>query len=217
MNIRSDLSKITKINDNLFLSGIFPLDENHSQIKTLNIKYILSCLDRNHISEVHDKIMMDNPDIKILYLPYNDDINQNLWQSNKNQINIIKYATTNEDYDTLLEQINIYNNKPMIEIGYHFINNAIESGQSVLVHCISGISRSVSTIIYYLMKKHFINYDEAFRIVKNKRKIANPNQSFKLQLLEYQNKRDKYSESDAKYSIIKTKNISNKLNNCNEC
>ena len=218
MTVHSDLSKRTKINDNLFLSGIFPLDENYSQIKKLNIKYILSCLDRNYISEVHDKIMMDNPDIKILYLPYNDDINQNLWQTNKNQINIIKYANCTEEYDKLLGQLNIYHNKPMIEIGYHFINNAVESDSKILIHCIAGISRSVSIVIYYLMKKHHMNFDDAFKMIKNKRKIANPNQSFKLQLLEYQNKREKYTENDAKNSIIKTKNTSNILdNNCNQC
>lgn len=204
MNVRNDLSKISEITENLFLSGIFPLDEKQNIIKKMNIKYILSCVDRNFVSEVHDKIMIDNPDIKILYLPYNDEISQNLWTANKNQINITKYTTSMDDYDKLKNQLIFYNNKPMIEIGYHFINSAIESNSNVLVHCMGGISRSVSMVIYYFMKKYCINFDEASKLVKRKRIIANPNDSFKCQLIEYQNKRDKFTETDAKNSIIRT-------------
>ena len=208
MNVHSDLAKITKITDNIFLSGIFPLDENYDLIKKLNIKYILSCVDKNFVSEIHNKILIENPDIKILYLPYNDDINQNLWETNKNQINITKYSTSTDEYDMLKEQLNYYNKKPMVEISYHFINGAIESNSNVLVHCMGGISRSVSMVVYYLMKKYCINFNEAIKLVKDKRTVANPNRSFKLQLKEYHNKRDKFTEDDAKNSILTTQKIS---------
>lgn len=203
MSVHNDLSTISQVSDHLFLSGIFPMDENYELIRKLNIKYVLSCVDRRYISEIHDKIMVDNPDLTILYLPYNDDINQNLWIPNKNQINIVKYTCSTNDYDKLVRQINFYNNKPMIEIGYHFINNAIESNKNILVHCMAGVSRSVSLVIYYLMKKYHIDYDRADKLVKQKRKVANPNNSFKIQLQKYQNRREKFTEIDAK-NIITT-------------
>lgn len=201
MNPHNDLSKITQVKDNLFLSGIFPLDDNHEIIKKLNIKYILSCVDRSYISEVHDKILTDNPNLTILYLPYNDDINQNLWKTNNNLINMIKYSGSIEDYDKLTSELKIYDGKPLIEIGYHFINNSISSGTNILVHCMAGISRSVSLVAYYLMKKYHISFNDAMTIIKNKRMIANPNNSFKIQLQKYQNKRDKFTENDANHII----------------
>jgi len=205
MDRHNNLSKISKITNNIFLSGIFPLDENYELIKKLNIKYILACLDRNFISEVHDKIMTNNPDLTILYLPYNDDIEQNLWETNKNKTQMIKYIVSIDDYNILTKQISIYNNKPMIEIGYNFIDNAVLSNKNILVHCMAGISRSVSMVIYYLMKKHHINYENAITIVKDRRPIANPNNSFKLQLQKYQKKRDNFTEIDAKNIIVSIK------------
>ncbi|XWV25725.1 putative tyrosine-protein phosphatase [Tupanvirus soda lake] len=205
MSVHPDLTKISQVTDNLFLSGIFPLEDNYDLIKKLNIKYILSCVDRNYISEVHDKIMIDNPDLTILYIPYNDEIEQNLWKKNKNNVNVIKYAGCLDDFNKVKQQIDIYNNKPMIEIGYHFIDNAINSGNNVLVHCMAGISRSVSLVVYYLMKKYHLNYDKAFSFVKNKRGIANPNDSFKSQLQKYQRKRERFTEIDASGIILNVK------------
>lgn len=206
MDLQSDLSKISRITNNIFLSGIIPLDENYDLIKKLNIKYILSCLGRNFISEIHDKIIMDNPDLTILYLPYNDDIEQNLWEKNKDKVNILKYIESADEYNKLLEQINIYKNKPMIEIGYNFINNIILENKNVLIHCMAGISRSVSLVIYYLMKKFHISYNDALNIVKYKRSIVNPNDSFKIQLQKYHKKRDIFTEFDANDIIGSLKN-----------
>jgi hypothetical protein len=205
MSAHSDITKISQISDNIFLSGIFPLDDNPDIIKILNIKYILSCVDRNYISEVHDKIMIDNPDLTILYIPYNDEIEQNLWKKNKNQINILKYASGMEEFNKLKELLDIYNNKPMIEIGYHFINSAVNINKNVLIHCMAGVSRSVSLTTYYLMKKYHLNYDKAISIIRSKRIVANPNDSFKFQLKTYQNKRENFTELDANGIIITVK------------
>lgn len=81
-----------------------------------------------------------------------------------------------------------YYNKPMIEIGYHFIDNAISENQNILIHCMAGISRSVSITTYYFMKKYNTSFHEALLFIKKKRFIANPNISFQNQLLKYQNK-----------------------------
>lgn len=206
-NSVADLSKIHQITQNIFLSGIIPLDENYDIIKKLRIKYVLSCVDRKYTSKIHDKLMCDNPDIVILYLPYDDDIRQNLWKKNKDQIDIVKYITNINDYNELSRQMRIYQNKPMIEIGYHFMENAISSNQNILVHCMAGISRSVSMISYYLMKKYHISADKAISTIRNIRNIVNPNDSFKYQLIRYQIKRDQFTENDAEEIISKIEQI----------
>ena len=205
MTEHSDLCTISQITNNIFLSGIFPLDEDHQIIKKLRIKYILACVDRNYISEIHDKIMIDNPDLTILYLPYNDDIQQNLWKTNKNLVNVIKYTKSVQDFNTLIQQMKIYDNKPLIEIGYHFINRAITMNKNILIHCMAGISRSVSLVSYFLMKKYNIPLNNAINIIRTKRMIANPNDSFKLQLRQYQIKKDQFSEIDANNIILRLK------------
>ncbi len=59
---------ISKINDNIYLSGIYPLMDFSENIKKHKIKYILSCVKRDGISIIHDSIIMNHPDITILYL-----------------------------------------------------------------------------------------------------------------------------------------------------
>lgn len=63
-----------------------------------------------------------------------------------------------------------------------FIEKAKENKGKVLVHCIQGISRSVSIIIAYLIYTQKNNYDIAFNIVQKRRTIANPNFGFAIQL-----------------------------------
>lgn len=43
---------------------------------------------------------------------------------------------------------------------------------NVLVHCMAGVSRSASLVIAYLMKSRNIGFNEAFGLVKSKRKIV---------------------------------------------
>ncbi|MEM0353963.1 MAG: dual specificity protein phosphatase [Thermoplasmata archaeon] len=200
----SDLFKINQISEHLFLSGIYSL--NYWILGKLNIKYIVSCVDRNYVAEIHDKIILNNPDITILYIPYEDDIKQNLWMANKNQINIVKYISSSEDYNNLINLLKLYNNKPMIEIGYHFINMAHEFKKNVLVHCIAGVSRSASLVVYFFMKKYHLEFEKALDLVRQKRSIINPNDSFKFQLKGYQDKREQFTQADAE-GIITSINI----------
>lgn len=208
MKDHSDLCKISQITDNIFLSGIFPLEEDVEIIKRLNIKYILACIDRNYISTIHDNVMIHNPDVTILYLPYNDDTQQNLWITNNGIIQMSKYPKSTDEFNELTLQLNIYKNKPLIEIGYHFINNAVMSNKNILVHCMAGISRSVSLVSYFLMKRYGLPFNQVINSIKTKRIIANPNDSFKLQLSQYQQKKDKFSELDANNIIHQFKYIS---------
>lgn len=77
---------------------------------------------------------------------------------------------------------------------YNFIKRHIEKNENVLVHCWAGISRSVSIVLYFIMRylsetnSHYrtlpicCKYNYAFKIVKEKRNIINPNQGFVKQI-----------------------------------
>lgn len=206
MNIHSDFYKISHITDNIYLSGIFPLENDgsniNSQIIKLNIKYIISCVDRNNVGNIHDNLLIKNPNISILYLPYNDNLDQNLWAPNEGQVQIVKYAPSSQTYDELKGLLEKYRNKPLIEIGYHFIDRASRNNENVLIHCMAGVSRSTSLVAYYLMKKFCMDFYQSLRIIRKGRKIINPNYSFNLQLRAYGKKKDRFLKEDADIFVI---------------
>ncbi len=60
-----------------------------------------------------------------------------------------------------------------------FINEHIEQGNNVLVHCAAGFSRSVTLSIYYMM--HYRGYatvEEALEKIRETRPSVNPNKAF---------------------------------------
>jgi protein-tyrosine phosphatase len=64
-----------------------------------------------------------------------------------------------------------------------FIEHHISMGHSVLVHCHAGMSRSVSTVLYYMMhKRGFATADAALEVVKLARCVAQPNEGFMQKL-----------------------------------
>ena len=60
--------------------------------------------------------------------------------------------------------------------------NFLDGEEKALVHCKIGSSRSATIVIAYIMWKLKIKFEEAYNFVKNKRKIAEPNKGFKVQL-----------------------------------
>lgn len=64
----------------------------------------------------------------------------------------------------------------------------IERSYKVFVHCGSGVSRSPSFVIAYLMKKNDWRYEEAYKFVEDKRRIIDPNPNFIDQLKLYEKK-----------------------------
>jgi len=73
------------------------------------------------------------------------------------------------------------------DIALYFIQNAVTKKQPILIHCICGISRSVTLIIVYLINKYNYNVINALQFIQKKRPIANPNSFFIHQLLLYYN------------------------------
>lgn len=77
-----------------------------------------------------------------------------------------------------------------------FITDAKISGGRVFVHCIAGISRSVSVVLAYLIQKgsdilsdgEDLTLDEAFALVRYRRPQALPNIGFRKQLALYEAK-----------------------------
>jgi protein-tyrosine phosphatase len=67
-------------------------------------------------------------------------------------------------------------------ICFHFIDQALESGGAVLVHCLVGVSRSATIVCAYLMKRKQLDFADAIEHLQSKRSIASPNPSFVQQL-----------------------------------
>ncbi|GMM32230.1 tyrosine protein phosphatase [Martiniozyma asiatica (nom. inval.)] len=61
------------------------------------------------------------------------------------------------------------------------------TGDAVLVHCQSGVSRSVSIVMEYLMYKFGINLSQAERAIKRVKSTAEPNDGFLRQLNQWSN------------------------------
>jgi protein-tyrosine phosphatase len=58
----------------------------------------------------------------------------------------------------------------------------------LIFSCAQGISRSASVIIAYVMVEMKMGYEKAFNFVKSKREIICPNNSFRQQLMNFENK-----------------------------
>lgn len=69
---------------------------------------------------------------------------------------------------------------------FDFIDEAIRMGGCALVHCRAGISRSVTVVVAYLMKRYGMNLYQALSHVRCKRPQANPNPGFILQLKDFE-------------------------------
>ncbi|CAN9505315.1 unnamed protein product [Ophioblennius macclurei] len=75
---------------------------------------------------------------------------------------------------------------PWIPQALHFIDAAMSSGASVLVHCAAGISRSPTLAVAYIMYKLDLDLDHAYRFVKERRPSISPNFNFLGQLQHFQ-------------------------------
>lgn len=56
----------------------------------------------------------------------------------------------------------------------------------VLVHCLAGVSRSVTVTLAYLMQKHKLPLNEAYDLVKRRKANIAPNFNFLGQLLDFE-------------------------------
>ncbi|XP_077416005.1 uncharacterized protein LOC144045071 [Vanacampus margaritifer] len=75
---------------------------------------------------------------------------------------------------------------PWIPQALRFIDAAMSSGASVLVHCAAGISRSPALAVAYIMYSSGMDLDRAYRFVKERRPTISPNFNFLGQLQHFQ-------------------------------
>lgn len=70
----------------------------------------------------------------------------------------------------------------------NFIQDALDKKGRILVHCQSGISRSVTIVCAYLIAIHKMTVNQALQYIKQRRPIAGPNDGFIQQLQDFQHK-----------------------------
>lgn len=80
-----------------------------------------------------------------------------------------------------------YNLANSFDEGIEFIRENLKTG-NVFVHCHVGKSRSVTIVLAYLVQELKMELQTAFRFVKEKRWIAEPNRGFVNQLAAFESK-----------------------------
>lgn len=68
-----------------------------------------------------------------------------------------------------------------------FIHAARLRDGNVLIHCLAGMSRSVTVAVAYIMSVTPLNWKEALKVVRAGRAVANPNSGFQRQLQDFEN------------------------------
>ena len=62
------------------------------------------------------------------------------------------------------------------------VQECLDAGQVVLVHCQMGISRAPSAVIAYLIRHRRMSFEAAFELLKQQSPRADPNVGFLIQL-----------------------------------
>lgn len=81
-----------------------------------------------------------------------------------------------------------------------FLEEARSSDKGVLVHCLAGVSRSVTITVAYLMHKCSLSLNDAFNLVRSRKSNVAPNFHFMEQLhsfeIELRNRGDRSKGND---------------------
>ena len=88
-------------------------------------------------------------------------------------------------------ELNLFDNEmqslfPKFDVAYKFIK--LHSQANILIHCVLGMSRSASLVIYYLMKEKGWDFDTCLAYLKERRPIVSPISGFENQLREHYDK-----------------------------
>ncbi|CAH4035232.1 dual specificity protein phosphatase MPK-4-like [Pieris brassicae] len=92
-----------------------------------------------------------------------------------------------------------------------FIKEAIANGGTVLVHCYFGVSRSAAIVIGYIMEKYCLCYEDAFVLVKSKRRFIGPNVGFVAQLKLFGHMGYQLNRDDPRFKQFRLKMAGQKL------
>ncbi|KAM6350514.1 dual specificity protein phosphatase 22 isoform 2-T2 [Podargus strigoides] len=67
-----------------------------------------------------------------------------------------------------------------------FIHECRLTGEGCLVHCLAGVSRSVTLVVAYIMTITDFGWEDALCVVRAARSCANPNMGFQRQLQDFE-------------------------------
>jgi protein-tyrosine phosphatase len=70
---------------------------------------------------------------------------------------------------------------------HNFIQDTLDKRESILIHCVYGVSRSATLMCAYYIRKYKIDPQTALSIIKTKRPCAQPNINFMKELTKYYN------------------------------
>ncbi|XP_068149786.1 dual specificity protein phosphatase Mpk3 [Drosophila tropicalis] len=77
-----------------------------------------------------------------------------------------------------------------------FIEEARSANSAVLVHCLAGVSRSVTVTLAYLMHTRALSLNDAFMMVRDRKPDVSPNFHFMQQLQSFENQLRRSPSSD---------------------
>ena len=145
--------------------------------------YIINLADNNDINEVADNLYVGN---------ISTATNKELLQEKgiTHIINILSHRF--EPYPSDFEYMHIHAydviNWTLIynfQATNLFIRDALKDGGKVYIHCMCGVSRSVSVLLAYLMTQSTKSLDVLLKEVQSAIPVANPNPGFITQLIEF--------------------------------
>ena len=145
--------------------------ETINYLQTNNVTSISKITPRVYLGSI--EAALDTPDLK------------------KRGITHIINAAKDATYDSELPQIRLHlddipreNLFRVLEPSRIVMNRILltNSENKILVHCMAGVSRSASVVIYYLMKNEGLTYDQALAKVRKTRSFVNPNAGFEMSL-----------------------------------
>lgn len=94
---------------------------------------------------------------------------------------------------------------------YNFIDRAITAKESVLVHCVAGVSRSATIVLSFLMRKYKISYMSALALVKRSRPVVDPNDGFVKQLEIFQTMNFSVDPTNKEYRLVVLKHLADRV------
>jgi len=86
----------------------------------------------------------------------------------------------------LLLKFDTRTNNNQILFSFLSLEEGITQNRGVLIHCLAGVSRSVTVTIAYLISALNMTLNEAYDFVKQRKPSVNPNLNFMGQLLEFE-------------------------------
>ena len=145
--------------------------------------YLINLSDNNDISQINDKLFIGN---------ISTATNKKLLKENGITHIIDILSQRFEPYPDDFEYLHIYaydtvdwNLTYSFPITNLFIKDALKNGGKVYIHCMCGISRSISILLAYLMTNTTNSLESILNDVRSIRPIANPNKAFMKQLVDF--------------------------------